>query len=90
MRGKTSANPTFFVNIATIEQIHKQLNIPLGRGGGAEEKSVNDFSLGNNDDDEIQGEEIHEEVVDDFTEDWNNGALIFIIFPRLCTVLFIK
>ena len=67
LRNRTTANPSFYVSMSTIESIHKQLNMPLGRGGM---DRGGDIQLGNDqgDHDEIQGEAIEEEVVDDFDD----------------------
>ena len=46
--------------MSTLESIHKQLNIPLGRGSGSDK--TNGFQQ--NDEDDIQGEAIEEEVLD--------------------------
>lgn len=67
MKSKTSINPSAYINMSTIEAIHKHLNIPLGRGGLDHVR--NGFQAdGNQDDDEIQGEIIDEEVVDEYDD----------------------
>lgn len=50
-----NVNMAYYINIKTIETIHKQLGIPLGRGMGAER----DIKGGM---DEDIGEEVEEEV----------------------------
>ncbi|XP_067952050.1 intraflagellar transport protein 140 homolog [Watersipora subatra] len=60
LRGKSSVNPSYFVSMSTLESIHKHLNIPLGRGSGPDKNTEFD----ENNDDEIQGEAIDEEVID--------------------------
>lgn len=47
--------------MSTLESIHKHLNIPLGRGSGVEKTTDNL----NNESDDIQGEAIDEEVIDE-------------------------
>ena len=47
--------------MSTLEAIHKHLNIPLTRGGS----DKNGMAI-NHDEDDIQGEAIEEEVIDDF------------------------
>lgn len=62
MKGKTNTNAlSFFVSMSTLESIHKHLNIPLGRGSGVEKTTDNL----NNESDDIQGEAIDEEVIDE-------------------------
>lgn len=68
MKGKCHSNPTFYVSMSTIESIHKHLNLPLGRGGLDKDiSSSNVFSNGTNnyEEDEVIGETIDEEVIDE-------------------------
>lgn len=62
LRSKSSMNPSYFISMSTLEAIHKHLNIPLTRGGGSDK---NGMAI-NHDEDDIQGEAIEEEVIDDF------------------------
>lgn len=66
LKSKSSTNPSFFVSMSTIESIHKQLNMPLGRGG----MDRDELRFGNNQDgdDEIEGEAIEEEVIDEMDD----------------------
>lgn len=50
-----TVNMAYYVNIKTIEAVHKSLGVPLGRGMGAER----DIKGGM---DEDEGEEVEEEV----------------------------
>ncbi|XP_033108707.1 intraflagellar transport protein 140 homolog [Anneissia japonica] len=52
-----TVNMAFYVNMRTIEAIHRALDIPLGRGMGAEKK------------DEDDGDEVEEEVQEEYDED---------------------
>ena len=61
LRSKSSINPSYFISMSTLEAIHKHLNIPLTRGGS----DKNGMAI-NHDEDDIQGEAIEEEVIDDF------------------------
>lgn len=47
-----TVNMAYYVNIKTVEAIHKSVGVPLGRGMGAE-RDLND---------EDEGEEVEEEV----------------------------
>lgn len=65
-----AANPSFYVSMSTIEYIHTHLNIPLGRGGLEKPAASKGFAAlgGGGDEDEIQGEAIEEEVVEEFDD----------------------
>ncbi|XP_071962146.1 intraflagellar transport protein 140 homolog [Antedon mediterranea] len=52
-----TVNMAFYVNMRTIEAIHRSLDIPLGRGMGAEKK------------DEDDGDEVEEEVQEEYDDD---------------------
>ncbi|CAH1793664.1 unnamed protein product [Owenia fusiformis] len=66
MRAKIpKVNLGYYVNMRTIEQVHSALQIPLGRGTGAE---INGFQAGSPGDEET-GEEVEEDVIDDFADD---------------------
>lgn len=51
-----TVNMAYYVNMKTIEAVHKSLGIPLGRGMGAERDTIK-AGL-----DEDEGEEVEEEV----------------------------
>lgn len=62
-----TVNMAYYINIRTIEAVHQALDIPLGRGTGAEKKGmVMGNDLGQDEDD---GEEVEEEVQEDYNED---------------------
>lgn len=56
--------------MSTIESIHTHLNIPLGRGGMEKPAATKGFAAlgGQEEDEEIQGEAIEEEVVEEFDD----------------------
>lgn len=62
-----SVNMAFYVNMRTIEVIHKSLDIPLGRGMGGDVKPV--MNGGGSED---EGEALEEEVEEDLQNgyDW--------------------
>ena len=61
-----SVNMAYYVSMKTIEGVHKALELPLGRGIGADTQK-NGFVNGNgvDDDDDDEGEFVEEEVPDD-------------------------
>ncbi|XP_041473205.1 intraflagellar transport protein 140 homolog isoform X2 [Lytechinus variegatus] len=62
-----TVNMAYYINIRTIEAVHRALDIPLGRGTGAEKKGVvMGDDLGQDEDD---GEEVEEDVQEDYNED---------------------
>ena len=64
-----NANMSFYVNMRTIEVIHKSLDIPLGRGMGGDDKPVMNGGGGSED----EGEELEEELEEEVREDLQNG-----------------
>lgn len=63
--------------MSTLEAIHKHLNIPLNRTSVPEKSAFND----NQEDDDIQGEAIEEEVIDDFDWVFSSTYWLCISFP---------
>ena len=62
-----SVNMAYYVSMKTIEGVHKALELPLGRGIGADTQK-NGFVNGNgvdDDEDDDDGEFVEEEVPDD-------------------------
>ena len=59
-----NVNMAYYVNLKTIEAIHKAVGVPLGRGMGAERDLRGEL------DDDDEGEEVEEEVEE---EDLMNG-----------------
>eukprot|EP00058_Branchiostoma_floridae_P021724 XP_002607214.1 hypothetical protein BRAFLDRAFT_118626 [Branchiostoma floridae] len=57
-----TVNMAYYVNMRTIEAVHRALDIPLGRGMGAE-KNMRTESL-----DEDEGEEVEEDVAEDYDD----------------------
>ncbi len=51
-----TVNMAYYINMRTIETIHQALDIPLGRGMGAEERGGGDID----DDDEVE-EDVQED-----------------------------
>lgn len=71
-----SVNMAYYVSLKTIESIHKALEIPLGRGVGADTHK-NGLVNGNNngeddddDDDEFVEEAVPNEAYDDDDDDY--------------------
>jgi intraflagellar transport protein 140 len=61
-------NMAYYVNMRTIEAIHRALDIPLPQGPGGEKiNSMNGF--GKAGDDEQDGEEVQEDVIDEIVQD---------------------
>ncbi|XP_064637216.1 intraflagellar transport protein 140 homolog [Lineus longissimus] len=57
-------NMAYYVNMRTIESIHRALDIPLPRGQGPDKiNGMNGF--GKHDNDELDGEEVQEDVIDE-------------------------
>ena len=57
-----TVNLAYYVNMRTIEAIHKRLDIPLGRGlGGTTEKPVMNGG-GSEDEGEVLDEEVEEDI----------------------------
>lgn len=60
MRNKIpKVNVTFYVNIKTIQQIHKALDVPM------KDQDTNGVRIGGGGADEDEGEEVEEDVVDE-------------------------
>ena len=57
-------NLAYYVNMRTIENIHRALDIPVPKGAVP---AVNGVSMGGGE--EEDGEEVEEDVVDDFPND---------------------
>ena len=62
-------NMAYYVNMRTIEAVHRALDIPLSRGTGVSEK-INGFAK--HDDEEEDGEEVQEDVIDEIVPDGND------------------
>jgi len=62
LRSKSSINPSYFISMTTLEAIHRHLNIPLNRGSAPDKNGL----VNHQDEDDIQGEAIEEEVIDEF------------------------
>ncbi|XP_076446737.1 intraflagellar transport protein 140 homolog [Babylonia areolata] len=64
MRGRLpGVNLAFYVNMKTIEAVHRALDIPLSNK--ATDNRLNGFSAGGGGDEEEEGEFVEEEVIDD-------------------------
>ena len=61
-----TVNMAYYINMRTIEAVHRALDIPLGRGTGAEKKGL---VMGGGAGEEEDGEEVEEEVQEDYNED---------------------
>ncbi|XP_072167641.1 intraflagellar transport protein 140 homolog [Diadema setosum] len=64
-----TVNMAYYINMKTIEAVHRALEIPLGRGMGADKQGGITLGGGRGAEEEEDGEEVEEEVQEDYNED---------------------